>query len=267
MKLDQVEAITKSAGAKVIVKARADVLANYFRLISAVSDEALIIADHRGLFCATVDPAHIQGIEVLLEKERIEISGQSESYQFAVDADILANYLKDFEAEDMLLCLEEKEHKSTISFFTENTTFTWDCLDTAGFKQPELKLWNNSHLVARTCVEASRLTKALKLGAFISNPALVMHENDSDLHVEFSGDKGSLRASIPAKIVSLQDTKMAEARSLFPLEYLENLLRPIPRGIPISIELGIDYPVIIIWRQFDTSVRTAISPRIDSHGD
>ena len=264
MKLDEIESIAKATGAKVIMKVRADVLANYCRLLGSMSDQVLMTLDQRGLYCATVDPAHISLIETLLPKDRFEVLTNEDNYQFALDVDTLGSYLKDLGNELVLFIIEDK-NRLVLNLHTTNTSFTTNGVEPAGLKQPSTNIFDDKRLVAQTNVNAGRFAKAMKLGSTLRDHlAVVMHQNDAFLDLEFMNDNSSLRISLQPQTLDTQKIRMAQARSLFPNEYLQSILEAIPETVSITVQLGTDYPIVLTWHQFDIDVKAAVAPRIES---
>ena len=80
--------------------------------------------------------------------------------------------------------------------------------------------------------------------------------------MEAKGDIDSLKLKIPG--IELLGMKPGEARSLFSLDYLKNMSKAIGKSNEVTLELGIDHPLMAnfkLGRSLEVSY--LLAPRIE----
>jgi proliferating cell nuclear antigen len=86
--------------------------------------------------------------------------------------------------------------------------------------------------------------------------------SDEGFYMEAKGDIDSLRLKIPS--TELLGMKPGKARSLFSLDYLKNMSKAIGKSNEVTLELGIDYPLKVIFKLGQSSeVSYLLAPRIE----
>ena len=80
--------------------------------------------------------------------------------------------------------------------------------------------------------------------------------------MEAKGDIDSLQLKIPS--IELLSMKPGEARSLFSLDYLKNMSKAIGKSNEVTLELGIDYPLMANFKLGQSlEVSYLLAPRIE----
>ena len=80
--------------------------------------------------------------------------------------------------------------------------------------------------------------------------------------MEAKGDIDSLKLKIPS--TELLGMKPGEARSLFSLDYLEDMSKSISRAGEVTLEMGIDYPLRIHLKlSQNVEINYLLAPRIE----
>ena len=88
---------------------------------------------------------------------------------------------------------------------------------------------------------------------------------DKTFFVEAEGDLDKVRLDIPqSSLVSLQAT--SDVRSLFSLDYLNDLSKSLGKAERVNIDLGTDYPVKLTFNiaAGNGTVTYLLAPRIES---
>jgi proliferating cell nuclear antigen len=91
-----------------------------------------------------------------------------------------------------------------------------------------------------------------------------MVEEDGRLSIDAEGDTDNVRLDLQDD--DLQSVTLADARSVFSLDYLKDLVRTMPRGVDVSLRFGSDFPLIIDYEiaDGDGHVTRMLAPRIQT---
>jgi proliferating cell nuclear antigen len=86
------------------------------------------------------------------------------------------------------------------------------------------------------------------------------------LVITAEGDTDDVREEIPADALDASSDMPTdvEVRSLFSLDYLNEMKSPIPSGETVELRLGHEMPLKMHWGDGSMSVTNMLAPRIDS---
>jgi len=252
--------------------------------LKAFVSEIVVLADEckitiepiDGLKVKLVDPAHIAMIDTGIALEVFEnwTVTPSNAYigSFGVDLEKLKVYLKAFKAKDKDTVLSVKvdidSRRMTIDGPTGSRTIS--LIDDTGVSEPKVP---NLELPTELIIkDAKAFRAALKMASEISDHIALRYDgNLRELWLECEGDADKMASKLEIEVIKseastvqktidgeVQRIQSEDSKSLFPLEYLNNLAKGLPDGFKIC--LGNDYPVKIV------SGRTTklLAPRIES---
>jgi proliferating cell nuclear antigen len=105
------------------------------------------------------------------------------------------------------------------------------------------------------------LRRAVKAAEKVSDH-VILGVSDEGFYMEAKGDIDSLKLKIPS--TELLGMKPGEARSLFSLDYLEDMSKSISKAGEVTMEMGIDYPLRIHLKlgQY-VEINYLLAPRIE----
>ena len=91
---------------------------------------------------------------------------------------------------------------------------------------------------------------------------MILGVSDDEFYMEAKGDIDSLRLKIPS--TELLGLKPGEARSLFSLDYLEDMSKSLGKAQEVTLEMGIDYPLRVNFKVGQAiEVNYLLAPRIE----
>ena len=240
-------------------KARADVLKEVVNVVSTLVDEAKFIVSSDGLMIRAVDPAHIAMVDLKLSKEAFE-EFKADDAEIGLDIDKLSQFLKLAKGDDHV-DLKHDEDKRRMNISVGDITRRMSLIDTTGMSDPKVPSLN---LPAKVSLKVDELVQGIKASETVSDHiALVASPEGFEMTCE--GDMDQVQWKKAKKdLVSLEAP--SSVRSLFPLEYFSNMLKAVPAGSEVSMQLGNDYPVKV---EFNIAggkgeVRYLLAPRIES---
>jgi proliferating cell nuclear antigen len=116
-------------------------------------------------------------------------------------------------------------------------------------------------LPAHVTLHGSELRRAIKAAEKVSDH-VVLGVSDDVFYMEAKGDIDSLKLKIPS--TELLGLKPGEARSLFSLDYLEDMSKSLGKAEQVTLEMGMDYPLRISFKLGQqVEVSYLLAPRIE----
>lgn len=118
-------------------------------------------------------------------------------------------------------------------------------------------------LKARVTIEGKEFRRAVKAAQKVSDH-IVMRTEDDTLFLEASGDSDSLTFEMGADdLVGIESEE--DSRSLFSLDYLDDMSRAIGKAEEAALNMGTDLPIIIDFELAEgVNVEYLLAPRIES---
>ena len=238
----------------------AEVFKDAIEAVSTLVDEAKFKLTAEGISVRAVDPANVAMVAFDLNAKAFETFEASDS-EIGVDLirlmDILGMTSKDDKIE---LNLNEETRKLEIR--TGGLAYTLSLLDPTSIrKEPKVP---NLELPAKIVLNGAELKRAVKAAEKVSDH-MALGVKDKTFFVEAEGDLDKVRLDIPqSSLVSLQAT--SDVRSLFSLDYLNDLSKSLGKAERVNIDLGTDYPVKLTFNiaAGNGTVTYLLAPRIES---
>jgi len=238
----------------------AEVFKDAIEAVSTLVDEAKFKLTAEGISVRAVDPANVAMVAFDLNAKAFETFEASDS-EIGVDLirlmDILGMTSKDDKIE---LNLNEETRKLEIR--TGDMAYTLSLLDPTSIrKEPKVP---NLELPAKIVLNGAELKRAVKAAEKVSDH-MALGVKDKTFFVEAEGDLDKVRLDIPqSSLVSLQAT--SDVRSLFSLDYLNDLSKSLGKAERVNIDLGTDYPVKLTFNiaAGNGTVTYLLAPRIES---
>jgi proliferating cell nuclear antigen len=225
--------------------------------VSSLVDEVKFSISEKGLELKAVDPANVAMVSLKIGAEAFEYFKATDG-EIGVDLVRLSDVLSMADkGETVQLELDEESHKLKIG--VGSLSYTLSLIDpTAIRKEPRIP---ELDLPAHVTLPGSELRRAVKAAEKVSDH-VILGVSDEGFYMEAKGDIDSLKLKIPS--TELLGMKPGEARSLFSLDYLEDMSKSIGKSGEVRLELGIDYPLRIAFRLGQSvEVSYLLAPRIE----
>jgi len=240
-------------------RARAEVLKEVVNVVSTLVDEAKFTMNSDGLTLRAVDPAHIAMVDMTLGKDAFDEFKADES-EIGIDIDKLSQFLKLAKGGDMV-DLKHDEDKRRLKIVVGDITRHMSLIDTTGMSDPKVP---NLDLPASVTVRSEDLMQGIKASETVSDHiALVATAEGFEMSCEGDMDQVQWRKA-KKDLIALEAPSIV--RSLFPLEYFSNMLKSVSSGNEVTMQLGSDYPVKMVFKIAGGKgeVRYLLAPRIES---
>ena len=230
--------------------------------ISVLVDEAEFIAGAEGLSLKATDPSQISMVEFMMNKSGFQEYKAKEGENIGLDLSYLSQILGRASATDQLeMSTNEEKTRLQLKFTGKSSkSFSMPLLDLSQSKLPNPKIEFDAELK----IESSVLTDALKDAQLISNH-VTLGVNPDAFYVRAESSKGNLYNETQKSEKSVKDfTAKGSAKSMFPLEYLQDMLKAAGSDTDVTLKLKNDAPLELSYMVGKASLKYFLAPRIES---
>jgi len=230
--------------------------------IAVLIDEAEFILDEKGLALKATDPSQISMIDFFLEKAAFKEFDVKEKAKIGLDLDYLRQIMSRAKTDDELTIeLDSDQNKLNVKFKGASTRkFNLPLIDISAAELPNPKI----EFDAEVKLLASVLQDALKDAALVSSHVSVGIEADKFI-VRADSSKGNLD-SVTEKdkkhLIELNAKK--DAMSMFPLDYLQDMIKAAQSATELQINLKENAPIEISYEIGKAKIKYFLAPRIES---
>ncbi len=240
-------------------KVKSDILKGIIDVTSPLVNEAKFNISSKGITLRAVDPAHVAMVDLQINSKAFD-DYKADEMELGIDLDKLAGIMRLANSGDMVnLEYDEKSNRLTIKI--GNLVRRMSLIDTAGM--PDSKV-PNLELPAKAIVVANELTKGVRASEAVSDHLALNIDKDSfELFAE--GDTDTVNLKLPKELL-VELKSPGKFKSLFSIDYFNNMIKPVKSTDPITIHLGNDNPIRV---DFDIAEKNGhvtylLAPRIES---
>lgn len=237
------------------------VLKRCIEAVSVLIDEAELVVGKNGLELRATDPSQISMVDFSLPKGEFE-KFDSEELRLGLDLDYFNRILSRVQSGETLeLELDEKKARLVVSFKgTGDKSFQVPLIDISSSEVPNPKIDFDAEIKAA----ASLLQNSFKDAALISTH-VTLGATDKKFFVKAVSSKGNLSEETPQNKETLPELKVKrECRSMFPLEYLQDMLKAADASTVAELFLKTNAPVKVSYGIGGASITYFLAPRIES---
>ncbi|MBQ9689002.1 MAG: proliferating cell nuclear antigen (pcna) [Candidatus Methanomethylophilaceae archaeon] len=241
-----------------VAELKSDVLKGIVNIISTLIDEVKFTITSEGMTLKAVDAAHVAMIEMNLTKGAFE-SFSAEDTEIGLDLEKVKGVLK-LAGSGETIRMEQDDATGKLVFKVGNITRRISLIDTNGMNDPKVPQLN---LTATITVPIEELQKGIRAVESISGHiTLKAGPEFFELSCEGDTDSVSLRLDPSSAKISTD----SDVCSMFPPDYLANIIKAIPSGTQVDIELDNDYPMKLVFALADGAAKVdyLLAPRIES---
>jgi proliferating cell nuclear antigen len=240
-------------------KLKSETLKGVVDVVSTLIDEAKFKIDANGITLKAVDPAHVAMIDMAIDKGAFEQFSANET-EIGLDLDKLREVIRLSKAGDTIE-MKHDEERGRLVISVGNVTRRMSLVSTEGMADTKVP---NLNLPAKVAVNVEELQRGIKASESISDH-IALTATPEQFELLSEGDTDSVTLKLPKDLLVSLDCKES-IKSLFPMDYFANMIRAIPAGTVVVINLGNDLPVKI---EFDFAggkgkVKYLLAPRIEN---
>jgi proliferating cell nuclear antigen len=236
-------------------------LKNILRALRATVDEARVKIDESGIRVRAVDPANVAMDDLNLSANAFE-SYEATPGVMGVDLDRLWDPVSLANKGDLVQLHLDTESRKLVVAVT-GLEFQMACLDPATIQSeptlPELEL------PASVTIDRDTLRQGVKAADLVADHVGLRMDPDGEVfQIDAEGDTDSVDFRIDAD--DWEAVTLADASSLFSLDYMKRIVRTIPAGTAVTINFGTEFPAMLSYDlgDGDGSMTRMLAPRIET---
>ena len=237
---------------------KSDTLKGLVNIISTLIDEVKFTITPEGMTLKAVDAAHVAMIEMEVEKCAFD-KYEAEDCEIGLDLDKVKDVLK-LAASGDVIGMEQDDTHGRLVFKVGNITRRMNLVDTTTMSDPKVPQLS---LTAKISLPVDELQKGIRAADKISDH-ITLKAGPGYFDMFCEGDTDSVSLHLDGASVEVDSD--SEVCSMFPLDYYSNIIKAIPAGTTVLVELDNDYPVKLVFSLADGNARVnyLLAPRIES---
>lgn len=237
----------------------ADLLKDSIESLSVLVDEARFRISPEGIAVRAVDPANVAMVTLDLAASAFDEFNANDC-EIGMDLTKLTDILSLIDKSDKVIIeLDDRSQKLAINI--AGLSYTLSLLDPSTIRAdpriPQLDL------PAEVVINGKDLRRAVKASEKISDHMLFGIEGDV-FYMEAEGDTDRVRVEMTRD--QLIDFKPENTHSLFSLDYLADIVKPVSKSNEVLLEFGLDFPIKISTNFANGALKVGylLAPRIES---
>mgnify|MGYP004443793121 CR=1 FL=1 len=241
------------------VEIRSETMKGLVTIMSTIVDEVKFTIDENGMKFKAVDPAHIAMMSLVIAKGAFE-SYAAEPCEIGLDLDKIKSVLKLAGPGD-IITLEQDESHGKLIIRIKNITRRMSLIDTSGI--PDIRL-PNPDLSAKVDLAIEHLQYGIKAAESISDH-IALRADKEGFELSCDGETDSVNLKVAKADISALIVEEPVC-SMFPLDYFSNVVKAIPAGTNVTLEMDNDRPLSFRFGMADGNIDAQyfLAPRIEN---
>ena len=241
----------------------ADTFEDILAPVDAIVAECKIHLTEGGFEIAAVDPANVAMVEVEAR------TGAFETYEasggvIAADLERLLDAVNLADSGESLVSLDLDPETRKLQIAVDAVEYTLTLIDPDSVRQepdvPDLDLGG------RYAVEGGPFTHAVKATDLVADHVEIEGVADDELVISAQGDTDDVRVTLGQAELLSGDLDDGAVKSLFSLDYLKDITRPLATDTQTTLLLGDEFPCKLQYSLADRDIRVKnlLAPRVQS---
>jgi proliferating cell nuclear antigen len=230
--------------------------------ISVLIDEAEFIVSKNGLKLKAADPSQISMVDFRLPKSAFSEYEVENETKIGVDLDYFSQILNRSKAgEKLVIELNEKDSRLKIQLKSSSTrSFSLQLIDISSSELPTPKV----DFDAVVKVNANLIQDGLKDASLVSNH-VTLGVTSKNFFIKAASSKGESNNEITKEDKDLKEINAKkECYAMFPLDYLQDMLKTASSDTLVELSLKTNAPVKITYSIGKAEIEYFLAPRIES---
>jgi len=230
--------------------------------IAVLIDEAEFVIDETGLALKATDPSQISMVDFVLEKKAFKEFSVEDKIKIGLDLDYFRQIMSRAKSDDQLtLELDDSGSRLNVSFKgASSRKFNLPLIDISSPDLPNPKI----EFDAEVKLLAGVLQDALKDASLVSSHISLGVSGDKFV-VKAESSKGNLDSVTEKDKKNLIELNVKkEAMSMFPLDYLQDMLKTAQAATPVLLRMKANAPIEVSYGIGLAKICYFLAPRIES---
>ncbi len=238
---------------------KADRLKEITDMVSAIVDETRAVLDEEEFRIEAVDDSHVAMVVLSVQPNGFEEYEVDEKREIGLKLEKIQDFLKIVDKGEMVELSEEEEGR--LKARSGNLTQIIPLLDTEGMDSPDIPDLDLSNEVK---MKADFLQTGIKAAGSIVDQLRIKADEDK-LQMMAEEDQDEIESTLHSDQFTEYDIE-EDVESMFALEYLKDIVKPISANAPVFVRLGPEYPMEIEYRFAEGNGKATmmLAPRIES---
>ena len=228
----------------------------------AIVDECRIHLDTDGFVIRAVDPANVAMIDEQVSADAFE-AYDTDCGEIGINLGRLDEVVGIADNDDDLVQFDLDPKTRKLNMQVNSVEYTLALIDPQSIRQePDIP---DLDLPAAVSMDEGEFKRAIRAADMVSDHiSLQVDEREECFIANAEGDTDDVDLELAGD--DLEDADWGKAYSLFSLEYLKDMRKPIPNGTVIQLRLGEEFPVKLTFEMADETVDVEfmLAPRIQS---
>ncbi|NYZ80020.1 proliferating cell nuclear antigen (pcna) [Candidatus Micrarchaeota archaeon] len=224
-------------------------------------DEGEFDVSKDGIKLRAMDPSQIAMVDFVLPKSAFEKYDVAKDTKIGLNLDDLSKITSRSRPGDSLeLKLDDSESRLELVFKGKSRRkFNLPLLDISA-TSPKVP---NIEFDARIKINGGMLKESLKDASLVSSH-VILSANSKGFDIQAKGDKGDVTVESNKEDVLAEHAVTKDSKSMFALEYLNDLLKSTDSDAIVELDLKTDAPLRVHYSIGDAKITYFLAPRIES---
>lgn len=241
---------------------KVDLFRNSLEAIAELASEGTFKLTKEGIFLTVADPTMVTLISFKFLSTLFDVYKVEKPQNMSISIDNLLTILKRARPHDVVhLTLDNEINKLVVELKgTSSRRFTLPLIEIEESEIPEMNLDFPATIELKTEVLEDGVGDAS-----IVTDTLVLNANKDSFSVIAEGDLSKVHLVLDKKSHGLKNIETrSEVKSKFSLDYFKKIMKAAKLSEDVTIHLGVDYPVKLVFREVDKfELSYILAPRVE----
>ncbi len=211
------------------------------KTVSDLISEGLFQLTDDGVKLIAADPAMVALVDFKIEKDVFENYELDEEDKVGLNLENFYSILRRANSDDTIT-FEVKEDESKFYIKMENSSTRNFSLPILNLSEDDIPSTDQLDFTVTAELETSVLESAIK-DALVVGDSVTISADSETLNIEAEGDQSNVDFSISGDSPGVMELEGGEARSMFSLDYLNNMTGAKKLSDNVELKLGEDFPM------------------------
>jgi len=237
-------------------------LQDSLKTISDLISEGLFQLTDDGIRLVAADPAMVALVDFTLEEDVFESYDLDEEAKIGLNIENLYSIVRRANANDTIV-LEVKEDDSQFYITMKNSSTRNFSLPILNLSEDDIPDTQNLEFSVTADLETGVLENAVK-DAMVVGDSVVIEADSDAISISAEGDQSNVDFEIEGDADGVLELEGGEARSMFSLDYLNNMIGGSKLSDTVTVKLGDDFPMRLDFEVPEKALLSfVLAPRIE----